>query len=239
MSKSALIVVDVQEDFCPPNGSLAVPDGRDILQTVNTLLARPFALKLATQDWHPPTHISFSANHPGTSPFTSKHTITHPTNPSKSYSTTLWPTHCVQDTPGAELVPGLRADLLDDVVKKGKREDVEMYSAFYDPFRLEDSGLAGRLRGEGVGVVFVVGLAGDYCVKRTAVDAAREGFETYVVEEGTRCVDPGAWERVKEELEVEGVRVVGIGGLGGQGDGAWDEGGARGMKDVRYIDLWY
>lgn len=96
------------------------------------------------------------------------------------------------------------------MLKKGKRNDVEMYSAFYDPFRLEDSGLAERLRGEGVGCVFVVGLAGDYCVRATALDARREGFEVVVVEEGTRCVDPKAWQRVRKELVGEGVRVVSV-----------------------------
>lgn len=189
-----------------------MPNGRDVLPTINTLLALPFPLKLATQDWHPPTHTSFSSNHPHSAPFTSTHTIAHPSDPSRSYATTLWPDHCVQGSPGAALLPGLRADLLHGVLKKGRREDVEMYSAFYDPFRLEDSGLAGRLRGEGVGTVFVVGLAGDYCVRATALDARGEGFEVVLVEEGTRCVDPGAWGRVKGELEGEGVKVVSVEG---------------------------
>lgn len=187
-----------------------MPNGRDVLPTINTLLTLPFPLKLATQDWHPQSHISFSSNHPSTAPFTSTHTITHPSDPARSYTTTLWPDHCVQDSPGAALLPGLRTDLVHDVIKKGKRDDVEMYSAFYDPFRLEDSGLAERLRGEGVGAVFVVGLAGDYCVRATALDARREGFEVVVVEEGTRCVDPTAWERIRGELNGVGVKVVGM-----------------------------
>ena len=189
------------------NGPLAVPDGRDILPTVNTLLTLPFGVKLGTQDWHPPTHTSFAPNH-GKAPFTSSYTITHPSDPSRSYTTTLWPPHCIHDTPGAQLLSGLRSDLLDGVVTKGKREDVEMYSAFYDPFKLEDSGMGQRLRDEGVGKVFVVGLAGDYCVRATAIDARREGFEVVVVEEGTRCVDPEVWGRVKSELEGEGIKIV-------------------------------
>lgn len=120
--------------------------------------------------------------------------------------------HCVQDSPGAELLPELKSEVLDGVFKKGAVEGVETYSAFYDPFKIEDTGLAARLRSEGVTSVFVVGLAGDYCVRCTALDARREGFETLVVEEGTRCVDPAAWAGVRAELEGVGVRVVSVDG---------------------------
>lgn len=191
-------------------GSLAVPDGRAVLPTINALLSLPFPFKLATQDWHPKTHTSFSANHPGTYPFTSTHTITHPSDPSRTYTTTLWPVHCVQDTPGAELLPELKKEVLDGMFKKGTIEGVETYSAFYDPFKVEDTGLVERLRAEGITSVFVVGLAGDYCVRCTALDAQMEGFETFVVEEGTRCVDPAAWAGVRAEMEGAGVRVVSI-----------------------------
>ena len=194
------------------NGALPVPSARSILPPTNLLLTYPFPLKLATLDWHPPTHISFASNHPSAAPFTSTHTIHHPEDPSLSYTTPLWPVHCVQDTPGASLVPELRADLLDDVIRKGTNPTVEMYSAFYDPYKVSDSGLAKRLRDEGVTHVFVVGLAADYCVRWSAVDAAREGFVTYIVEEGTRAVDPDKWEDVKKEIEKEGVRVVGMAG---------------------------
>ncbi|ROT39632.1 pyrazinamidase/nicotinamidase [Sodiomyces alkalinus F11] len=210
--KPALLVVDFQEDFCPPNGSLAVPDGRAIAPVVNSLLKLPFATKIATKDWHPASHVSFATNHPGASPFLSTTTIANPHNSAEKLESRLWPAHCVQDTPGAALIPELEADLLDAVVAKGTRPDIEMYSAFYGPFedpgRVADSGLAERLRGAGVTDVFVVGLAGDYCVKCSAIDAAAEGFRTVVVEEGTRCVDPAAWDRVKAELAVAGVQVV-------------------------------
>ncbi|KAL5611758.1 hypothetical protein BROUX41_000667 [Berkeleyomyces rouxiae] len=213
--KPALLVVDFQQDFCPPNGSLAVPDGRAITPTVNALLALPFALKIATMDWHPANHKSFASNHPGCSPYVSTALIANPHNASETYTTRLWPVHCVQNTAGAELVPGLHTDRLDDIVRKGTVPDVEMYSAFYDPFkkpRISDSGLAARLRSKGITHVYVVGLAADYCVKATAMDAVREGFTTYIVEEGTRPVDAKAWPEVRDQLRDVGVAVVSFDG---------------------------
>ncbi|KAL2756681.1 hypothetical protein ACRALDRAFT_1075550 [Sodiomyces alcalophilus JCM 7366] len=210
--KPALLVVDFQEDFCPPNGSLAVAGGRAIGPVVNALLKLPFATKIATRDWHPADHVSFAANHPGAEPFLSTTTVANPHNPAETVESRLWPVHCVQDTPGAALVPELDADLLDSVLDKGTRPDIEMYSAFYGPFedpgRIADSGLAERLRAAGITDVFVVGLAGDYCVKYSALHAASEGFRAVVVEEGTRCVDPGTWDQVKAELAAGGVKVV-------------------------------
>ncbi|KAL2021616.1 hypothetical protein VTK56DRAFT_6969 [Thermocarpiscus australiensis] len=202
----------MQEDFCPPNGSLAVAEGRAITPLINALLAQPtIPLKIATKDWHPPDHVSFAANHAGKRPFLDYVTITNPYNPSESYTTRLWPTHCVQDTPGAALIPELDAARLDRVVHKGTDARVEMHSAFYAPLRaprVGDSGLAAALRRAGVTHVYVVGLAGDYCVRSTAADAAREGFEALVVEEATRPVDPARWGACKREMEASGVRVV-------------------------------
>ncbi len=141
--------------------------------------------------------------------------MTNPANARERYETRLWPVHCVQGTPGAELVPELDAARADRVLEKGVDPRVEMYSAFYDPLkhpRCSDSGLAGVLRGAGVTDVFVVGLAADYCVRFTAEDAAAEGFRTVIVAEGTRAVDEGAWEGLKKEIEGKGVRVVGVDG---------------------------
>jgi len=213
--KPALIIVDLQEDFCPPNGSLAVTGGRDIIPIVNKLLSLPFAIKIATKDWHPIDHISFASNHNGKKPFTDFTTIINPSNASETYETRLWPDHCIQNTKGAELLPELDMQKIDKVVEKGQRKEVEMYSAFYDPLekpRVSDSGLAGMLKEMGVTDVFVVGLAFDYCVKCTAVDAAREGFRTVVVAEGTKMVDSSKWDEVVEGLKTKGVDVVGIGG---------------------------
>ncbi|KPM43040.1 hypothetical protein AK830_g3500 [Neonectria ditissima] len=210
--KAALIVVDFQEDFCPPNGSLAVPHGRSIAPTINTLLGLPFALKIATKDWHPPHHISFAANHPAAEPYTSSCTIVHPSDPARTYSTTLWPVHCVQGSPGAELVPELHADALHSVLEKGMDPTVEMYSAFYDPFHVSDSGLSKTLRDAAVTDVFVVGLASDFCVKATAEHAVEEGYRTFIVNEGTRPVLPDKWDECREGMEAKGINFTSIDG---------------------------
>ncbi|KAF8250066.1 Isochorismatase hydrolase [Wilcoxina mikolae CBS 423.85] len=214
----ALLVVDLQRDFCPPSGTLPVPDARSTITPINTLLTLPFHLKLATKDWHPTNHISFASNHPSSPPpFTSSTTITHPSDPSRSYTSTLWPVHCVQYTPGAELVEGLDVEKLHDVVYKGTDPRVEMYSAFCDPFHwdggegggVSDSGLAGRLKERGVTDVYIAGLAMDYCVKATAEDAVRFGFRVWVVREGTRAVGGVEGARKAEaEMKEAGVKCV-------------------------------
>ncbi|KAJ9636343.1 NAD(+) salvage pathway protein [Coniosporium tulheliwenetii] len=234
--KPALLIVDLQEDFCPrhyfrvppgpsppslfanhvpspQNGSLAVAGGRDIAPIINSLLSLPFTLKVATKDFHPRDHISFASNHPPphNKPFESVITIANPYNASETERTRLWPDHCVQGTPGAELIPELDIAKIQHVVEKGQDKRVEMYSAFAAPFR-DPRGLAERLRESGVTHVFVVGLAMDYCVNFTAVDAAKEGFETYVVEEATRAVDPGTWDEVKVSLAGHGVKMVSVEG---------------------------
>ncbi|TWU76272.1 NAD(+) salvage pathway protein [Metarhizium rileyi] len=210
--RPALIIVDFQEDFCEPNGSLPVPSGRTVADTINTLLALPFVLKIATRDWHPPGHVSFASNHPSAEPFTSSTTIRHPSDPSQSYTTTLWPVHCVRDTPGAQLVPELDLSRLDRVLDKGQDERVEMYSAFHDPFHVSESGLAGILQEEGVTHVYVVGLAADLCVKATAEHAVDQGYETCIVEEATKPVMPDAWDECRKHLIAKGVRMVSVHG---------------------------
>ncbi|KAK7998859.1 isochorismatase [Apiospora marii] len=211
--RPALIVVDFQEDFCPPNGSLAVPEGRDIAPVVNQLLSLPFVTKIATKDWHPASHISFAANHEGKQPFADYATVVNPANPDESYETRLWPVHCVQGTAGAELAPELEAGKLDagGIVEKGQNPGVEMYSPFYDQFERPrgcDSGLAKRLHDAAITDVYVVGLAADYCVRSCAEDAAKEGFRSFIVEEGTRPVDKAEWARCRTELEKLGVSIV-------------------------------
>ncbi|KAF2644418.1 Isochorismatase hydrolase [Massarina eburnea CBS 473.64] len=210
----ALVIVDVQEDFCPPNGSLAVTDGRSIVPLLNTLLSYPFPLKIATKDFHPRNHISFASNHPppNNKAFESVITITNPLNPGESQETRLWPVHCVKDTPGSELVPELHVDKVHEIVEKGMDQRVEMYSAFADPFKqpcVSRSGLAKMLHDKGVTDVFVAGLAADYCVRYTALDAAKEGFKTRVVEEATKAVDPASMDEVLREYAEAGVEVIG------------------------------
>ncbi|KAJ5574265.1 isochorismatase family hydrolase [Penicillium hispanicum] len=218
----ALIVVDMQEDFCPPKGSLAVQDGRSIAPLINSLLAQPgFVTRIATQDYHPPNHISFASNHPSPNnrPFESFIEMRNPA-PGKEDETKLqqlWPIHCVADTPGAAIIPEIDADRFDILVQKGKHSQVEMYSAFADAFGNLDPtvtkqsvsvDITSELQAKGVTDVFVVGLAGDYCVKCTAVDAVKAGFRSWLIEEGTKCVVPAGWAQIKEELRTAGVSVI-------------------------------
>ncbi|KAJ4299765.1 NAD(+) salvage pathway protein [Kalmusia sp. IMI 367209] len=211
--KPALVIVDVQEDFCPPNGSLAVAGGRDIVPLVNDLLALPFPLKIATKDFHPQDHISFASNHeaPNNKPFESLITISNPLNPSETQETRLWPDHCVQGTKGSELLPELDTAKVHVVVEKGQDKRVEMYSAFADPFEnpcVSKSGLAKLLHEAEVTDVFVAGLAADYCVRYTALDSAKEGFKTRVIGEATRAVDPSSMDTILKEYDEAGVIVI-------------------------------
>ncbi|KAH9828486.1 Isochorismatase hydrolase [Teratosphaeria destructans] len=214
-TKAALAIIDFQNDFCPPNGTLAVEGGRDIARTINELLSYPFALKLATRDFHPADHISFASQHPGKQPFTSEHTIVNPENAREMQRTWLWPDHCVQGTPGCELVDELDKSKLDLVVDKGMDKPVESYSAFGPPFRsprVAMSGLEDTLRRQGITDLFVVGIAWDYCVRCSAVDAVEHGFRTYVIEEATRGVDRSAdgHAATRKALQDAGVHVIGL-----------------------------
>jgi nicotinamidase-related amidase len=193
-----------------------VQDGRDIAPVVNSLLKLPFHLKVATKDWHPQDHISFASNHaaPNNVAFTTEISITNPSDDTQTETTRLWPDHCVQGTKGAELVPELDIGRIDHVVEKGQDQRVEMYSAFADPFEthVSKSGLEDKLKAANITHVYCVGLAMDYCVKYTALDAAKAGFKTYVVSEGTKAVNPADWETVKEILNNSGVNMISVDG---------------------------
>ncbi|KAK1068344.1 NAD(+) salvage pathway protein [Friedmanniomyces endolithicus] len=213
--KAALVIVDLQNDFCPPDGALAVPGGRDIAPAINKLLDLPFALKIATRDFHPRDHVSFASQHTEKQPFTSSHTITNPENPQETQETILWPDHCVQDTSGCELISELDTSELGLVVDKGQDKRVESYSAFGPPFRsprVSMSQLADTLRHAGITHVFVCGLAWDFCVKATAIDAAKEGFTTFAIHDASRGIDRSAKgpAATREEMEKHGVRVIGL-----------------------------
>ena len=202
-------------------GSLAVSGGRDIAPLINDLLRFSFALKIATKDYHSKGHVSFDTSHdpPNNKAFESQVTMTNLLNPSETKKTTLWPVHCVQGTPGTDLIPEIDAFHFKIVVEKGRDKRVEMYSAFADIFGNKSDAanvdLAALLRHHAITHVYIVGLAGDYCVKHTAIDAKREGFEVYVIEEGTRSVDSGeaGWGAAKQELQGAGVQVISINGL--------------------------
>ncbi|THV91157.1 Isochorismatase hydrolase [Aureobasidium pullulans] len=217
--KAALIIVDLQEDFCPPKGSLAVTDGRSIAPVINDLLKLPWTLRVATKDMHPKDHISFASQHPppNNKPFESSITIANPHNPEETQTTNLWPDHCVAGSPGSELIPELDVGRLDEIVEKGQDKRVEMYSAFCTPFlnpKIVETGLAKTLKEKGVTHVFCVGLAADFCVKATAIDAAKEGFETVVIREGTKGVEQGdeADKKLAQELKENNVKMVSVDG---------------------------
>lgn len=204
----------------PQNGSLAVAGGRDLAPTINHLLSLPFVLKVATKDFHPTDHISFAPNHepPNNKPYESLAIMINPFDPAETKQTRLWPVHCVQDTPGADIIPEIDTSRFDAIVRKGQDRRVEMYSGFADAFggKLGASmDLAALLREKRVSHVYVVGLAGDYCVKATAMDAQKEGFKTCVIEEGVKSVDPSekGWGEVKREIEEGGVSVVRVDGV--------------------------
>ncbi|QEH38427.1 nicotinamidase/pyrazinamidase [Aquisphaera giovannonii] len=188
-----LVVVDVQNDFCP-GGALAVPGGDEVPAVINEL-SRQFDHVILTQDWHPAGHLSFASSHPGARPFA---TVELPYGPQ-----VLWPDHCVQDTEGARFHPGLAVRNCELIVRKGYRREVDSYSAFRDNDRRSPTGLAGYLRERGLRRLFVVGLATDFCVAYTALDARRLGFEVTVIEAGCRAIDldgslGAAWEQMEE-----------------------------------------
>lgn len=204
------------------NGSLAVQDGRTLAPLINDLLSQPgFVTRIATQDYHPADHISFASNHPppNNRPFESFIEMKNPAPDRKTESKPqqLWPVHCVAGSPGAEMIPEIDAGRIDLFVQKGKHSQIEMYSAFADAFGNLDPAvtsqsvnvdIASVLEKKGVTDVFVVGLAGDYCVKCTAIDAVKAGFRSWLIEEGTKCVVPANWGKAKEELRVAGVSVI-------------------------------
>ena len=177
--RDASILVDVQNDFCP-GGALPVPEGHEVVPALNGLIKRVRALTVATRDWHPPNHCSFT---PQGGP---------------------WPVHCVAGTPGAEFHPALATDRVAHVISKATRPEEEAYSGF------QGTGLADLLRKRGIRRVFVGGLATDYCVKATALDAAKSGFEVTVLEDAIRGVEVHAGDcaRALEEMKRAGIRLL-------------------------------
>ena len=175
----ALVLVDIQNDFLP-GGALAVPDGDAVVPLANRI-EDSFSLVVATQDWHPPNHLSFAANHPGKKVFEQIDLNGLPQ--------TLWPVHCVQGTSGAELAPGLQHERIIKIFPKGTDPGIDSYSGFFDNGHRKSTGLGEWLHAKGVTEVFVCGLATDYCVKYTALDAAQAGFKTHFIEDASRGVN--------------------------------------------------
>jgi nicotinamidase/pyrazinamidase len=196
----ALILVDIQNDFLP-GGALAVPEGDAVVPVANRLQAA-FPLVVATQDWHPANHGSFAASHPGKKVF--EQVLL------QGLEQTLWPAHCVQHTPGAALAGGLGQGRIAKVFQKGTDAGIDSYSGFFDNGHRKSTGLGEWLKEQGVDEVFVCGLATDYCVKFTALDAARLGFRTNLIEDACRGVNLRADDVAKALAEAEraGAKIV-------------------------------
>ncbi|MDP6391333.1 MAG: bifunctional nicotinamidase/pyrazinamidase [Alphaproteobacteria bacterium] len=176
---NVLIVVDPQNDFCP-GGALAVPEGDAVVPLANRL-ARAFDNVVLAQDWHPPGHKSFASSHPGKAPY---EVVEMPYGPQ-----VLWPDHCVQGTEGAEIHAGLAIPHVALVIRKGFRASIDSYSAFFENDHETPTGLTGYLHGRGLGRVFLTGIATDFCVQYSALDAVTEGFTAVVIEDACRGID--------------------------------------------------
>ena len=197
---NALILVDIQNDFLP-GGALAVPEGDAVIPIANSLQPK-FPIVVATQDWHPPNHGSFAANHAGKKAFA--HIFLN------GLPQTLWPVHCVQNTPGAELATALNRQRIAKIFQKGTDPKIDSYSGFFDNGRRKSTGLSDWLKQKSVTAVFVCGLATDYCVKFTALDAIKEGFKTHLVEDASRGVNirAGDSKGAVSAMQGMGVKIV-------------------------------
>lgn len=197
--RAALLLVDLQVDFLP-GGHLAVTGGDEVVPLANRI-ASTFRNVILTQDWHPPGHVSFASSHPGRAPF---EIIDLPYGPQ-----VLWPDHCVQASPGAAFAPGLDVPHAQMVVRKGVHPGIDSYSTFYEADRITPTGLTGALRDRGIERVYLMGLATDFCVAWSAVDAARHGFATHVILEGCRAIDAdGSLARAHGEMAAAGVAMA-------------------------------
>jgi nicotinamidase/pyrazinamidase len=196
----ALVLIDIQNDFVP-GGALAVPDGDAIVPIVNELQKR-FELVVATQDWHPPDHASFAANHAGRKP--------GETIQLNGLQHILWPVHCVQNTRGAEFVQTLDRSRIKQLFQKGTNPKIDSYSGFFDNAHLKATGLERYLASKAVTHIYIAGLATDYCVKFTALDALPLGFKTYVIEDACRGVNlkPNDVVDALSQMEEAGVQRI-------------------------------
>jgi nicotinamidase/pyrazinamidase len=194
----ALIVIDVQNDFCP-DGSLAVPSGDEIVPGINALMADYDAVIL-TQDWHPAGHSSFASTHPGKQDMD---LIDMPYGPQ-----VLWPDHCIQGSAGAEFHPDLNADRADLIIRKGYNPAIDSYSAFFENDQSTPTGLEGYLRTRGITTLTMVGLATDFCVNYSAVDAVKLGFSVNVRTDLSRAIDfGGSLEAAEDGMRAAGVKL--------------------------------
>jgi nicotinamidase/pyrazinamidase len=195
---TALLIVDVQNDFIP-GGALPVPQGDSIIPLINSL-QQTFNLIVATQDWHPVQHTSFASSHAGKKPFD---IITL-----HGQEQVLWPDHCVQGSSGAMFHSALNTNKIEAIFRKGMDPEIDSYSGFYDNGHKKSTGLAGYLRERKVQRIFICGLAADYCVFYSAMDALQENFETYIIEDATRPIHKADFENAKRTLQAEGGQLI-------------------------------
>lgn len=201
---AALVAIDIQNDFCP-GGALAVADGDAIVPAINRILPA-FAVRVLTQDWHPDGHHSFVTTHPGREPFS---TVEMEYGPQ-----VLWPEHCIQGTEGAAFHPDLVTAPADLVIRKGFRREIDSYSAFFENDRETPTGLAGYLRERGVSHIAFAGLATDFCVGWSALDAARLGFSVTLLEDACRAIDmDGSLEGAMADMQAAGVSLARAAGI--------------------------
>lgn len=196
---TCLLIIDVQNDFCS-NGALEVPNGEQVVEPINRLAER-FENCILTQDWHPAEHISFASSHPNHDMLD---TIQLPYGPQ-----VLWPDHCVQGTHGARFHPELETDRAELIVRKGFRHDIDSYSAFFENDKKTPTGLGSYLRERGFDRLYLVGLATDFCVADSAIDAVGLHFSVYVIDDACRAIDTnGSLKRAWDSMEAKGVRRI-------------------------------
>lgn len=194
----ALLLIDIQRDFLP-GGALAVAEGDQVIPVANQLQEH-FDLVVATQDWHPPHHGSFASQHPGKQPFDQTELAGLPQ--------TLWPDHCVQGSPGAAFAEELSMNKVEAIFRKGMDPSMDSYSGFFDNGHKKATGLGAYLRGREVDTVYVVGLAGDYCVNFTLQDALQLGFGAVLVQDGVRSIREEGFQQSLQQMKERGGKVI-------------------------------
>jgi nicotinamidase/pyrazinamidase len=194
----ALLLIDIQYDFLP-GGSLAVPEGDQIISIVNDIQHR-FDLVVATQDWHPKGHKSFASSHQGKNVFDQIEL--------QGLPQVLWPDHCVQGSRGADLADAVNWNRTEAIFRKGTSLNIDSYSGFYDNGHLKATGLAEYLKGRKITDVYIAGLAADYCVYFTAKDALQEGFNTFVIEDATKAISADGFAQAKKDLQDKGGHII-------------------------------
>lgn len=194
----ALVIIDMQNDFIP-GGSLAVTGGESIIPIINELQEK-FQLVIATQDWHPQDHSSFAENNPGKNEFE--------TIELNGLDQTLWPVHCVQNSFGAEFHPDLKTHKFEAVFRKGTNKEIDSYSGFFDNAHLKSTGLAGYFEDKGISTLYFCGLAADYCVYYSIMDALNEGFEAILIEDATKAISEEKYMKAKQDILRAGGSII-------------------------------